>query len=371
MLGLNNPIKANEYHLRKSINWILYAQQITQDGGVSYGYSIINGWAHSYPETSGYIIPTLLDYYKVYGDQACLKVGREITEWLISIQYKNGGFRGDTVEKRKPPSIFNTGQIIFGLLRAYDKFNEKKYLTSAIKAGEFLCINQEKEGYWTRYCYQKKTFTYNVRTAWALLELFLRTKERKFKEAAVSNLNWAKTQITKRYWFKNNDYDTPFVKNPLLHFLSYTIRGFLESGLILNDKSLKEIAFNGSIKLLNFYEKNGKNGFLPARFNSKWESNVKHSCLTGDAQLSIIWLKLYQIYGEKRFLINAIRLNNYLKSKQLISKKFLEINGGITGSNPISGNYESYYIINWAVKFFCDSLLLEDVILKRNKPLRA
>lgn len=368
ILNIKNPIKSNEYHLQKAINWILYAQKITKDGGVSYGYSILDGWAQSYPETSGYIIPTLLNYYEAYGDHTCLKVSREIAEWLLSIQYENGAFQGDTVEKSKSSTIFNTSQIIFGLLKAYEKFNEVKYLNSAIKAGVFLCINQEKTGCWIKYCYQGKPHTYNVRTAWALLELYLLTKEPKFKEAAVLNLNWAKTQITKSYWFKNND--TVSIKNPLLHFLSYTIRGFLESGLILNDESFKEIAFNTSIKLLDFYEKKNKNGFLHARFNSKWESNVNYSCLTGDAQLSIIWLKLYQIHGDKRFLINAIRLNNFLKSGQLITKRFKEIDGGIKGSDPIWGDYRSYYVINWAVKFFCDSLLLEDDILKNNISLR-
>ena len=81
-------------------------------------------------------------------------------------------------------------------------------------------------------------------------------------------------------------------ENPFLHFIAYTIRGFLESGLILEDKSLIRIALKSSLMLLDYYI---KHQYLPATFNSNWESIDSYSCLTGNAQLSIIWLKLYHI----------------------------------------------------------------------------
>ena len=135
--------------------------------------------------------------------------------------------------------------------------------------------------------------------------------------------------------------------------------------MILGDDSLKNISFNAASKLLYRYKNVKMKGFLPARFDTNWESNASYSCLTGNAQLAIIWLKIYEMTKDKQFLINAIKLNKFLKSKQLINKRYQEITGGIKGSDPIWGAYRSYYVINWAVKFFCDSLLLEDEILKK------
>lgn len=357
---INNPIRSNDFHLQKAIDWLIRAQQINNNGGVSYGYSLLYGWECSYPETSGYIIPTFLDYYHILKNNLYLNVAKEITDWLCHIQLKNGGFQGDTVEKNKPPEIFNTGQIIFGLIRAYKEFKEEQYLNCAIKAGDFLVNNQEQDGNWIKYCYKNVSHTYNVRTAWALLELFLITDKNKYQEAAIKNLKWALKQKNENYWFNNND--TVSIKRPLLHFLCYTFDGFLESGIILGDESLKQVTLNSALKLLNYYE---KNGILPARFNNNWESNENYNCLTGDAQLSIIWLKLYEIYRDKNLLINAVNLNKYLKSKQLISNKFKEIDGAIKGSDPIWGDYRPYYVLNWAAKFFCDTLILESKIMAK------
>jgi hypothetical protein len=43
-------------------DWILRAQDnsVTADGGVAAYYSLRTGWSSSYPETTGYIVPTLL-----------------------------------------------------------------------------------------------------------------------------------------------------------------------------------------------------------------------------------------------------------------------------------------------------------------------
>ncbi len=173
----------------------------------------------------------------------------------------------------------------------------------------------------------------------------------------MKNLNWALKQKNKNFWFKNNIF---FVnENPLLHFISYTIRGFLEAGIIMEDDSLKQVALEASLKLLNYYK---KYGILLACFNSNWVSHDFYSCLTGVAQLSIIWLKLYEIYKNKKFLVNAIKLNNYLKSKQVIDNRYKDIDGAIKGSDPIWGTYMNFLFPNWATKFFCDALLLENKI---------
>jgi len=181
---------------------------------------------------------------------------------------------------------------------------------------------------------------------------------KKIQKAAIKNLNWALKQSNKNFWFYNNSFKAK--KSPLLHCISYTLRGFLEAGIILENKTFIHVALNASLKLLNYYE---KNKILPARFNSNWESYDFYSCLTGNVQLSIIWLKLYQLCKEKRFLINAIKLNNYLKLKQVLNSRNINIEGAIKGSDPIWGWYNPFGYPSWATKFFCDALMLEDLIL--------
>jgi len=52
--------------IKEGIGWLERAQDssLTHDGGVARHYSLIDGWGSSYPETTGYIIPTILEYAK-------------------------------------------------------------------------------------------------------------------------------------------------------------------------------------------------------------------------------------------------------------------------------------------------------------------
>ena len=63
-LGLRRSIMVAERVLHEVIDWLCRAQDhsASADGGVARDYSLIHGWATSYPETTGYIIPTFLAY---------------------------------------------------------------------------------------------------------------------------------------------------------------------------------------------------------------------------------------------------------------------------------------------------------------------
>jgi hypothetical protein len=52
-----------------SLRWLARAQDCSasRDGGVSRHYSLLTGWATSYPETTGYIVPTMLDNAPEFG----------------------------------------------------------------------------------------------------------------------------------------------------------------------------------------------------------------------------------------------------------------------------------------------------------------
>ena len=59
------PMKTgdDEIHLRATIHWLENAIE-NGKGGVSSHYSLLKGkWLNPFPETTGYIIPTIFDYH--------------------------------------------------------------------------------------------------------------------------------------------------------------------------------------------------------------------------------------------------------------------------------------------------------------------
>ncbi len=351
---INTKVQSNHYHIKKGISWLLYAQEITPDRGISQGYHLLKGWLPSYPETSGYIIPTLLDFHHfIETNNKILNICEEIADWECSLQLKNGAFQAKMIDNRFISYIFDTGQILLGLIKAYKEFNDRKYIQSAERAGNFLVKNQNSDGNWITYTFQNVSNTYNVRNAWILLELFEITKNETYKKAAIRNIDWTLTQMKSNYWFeKVNNFG-----NPLTHFLAYTLRGLLESGIILKDGNLIDVCLRSSRKALNYFKRSNS---FPATFNETWKSRDKYSCLTGNAQFSIIWLKMSKELDKEEFFLYAKKMNQLLKQTQILKSSCSDIDGAIKGSNPIWGKYARFMFPNWATKFFCDALILEE-----------
>ena len=105
--------------------------------------------------------------------------------------------------------------------------------------------------------------------------------------------------------------------------------------------------------------------FMAGEFDACWKSDMNYSCLTGDAQVAGVWLKLFEAEGDVRFLNAALKLNDYVKTTQHLHSLHPGIRGGIKGSHPIYGRYTSFGFPNWAAKFFVDSLILEEQIMSR------
>src|SRR5512134_3377654 len=61
-LGWRSTPKSSRQHLDAAIQWICRAHDRCHGQGVSLGFSLLHGWLPPYPETTGYIIPTLFDY---------------------------------------------------------------------------------------------------------------------------------------------------------------------------------------------------------------------------------------------------------------------------------------------------------------------
>jgi hypothetical protein len=74
--------------------------------------------------------------------------------------------------------------------------------------------------------------------------------------------------------------------------------------------------------------------------------------------MSCVWLRLFEVTGDLRYLNAALKMNEMLK--QLVPLRGGRgIIGGVSGSYPIWGRYQPFRYISWGCKFFADALLLE------------
>ncbi|MFA5811623.1 MAG: hypothetical protein WC956_04760 [bacterium] len=345
----------NHAHLQCAMEWLCRAQDITIDGGVSAGYSILHGWQPSHRETTGYIIPTFFDYARYSGDRSYSDRALRMAGWELSVQLKNGAIPYGAEVGNLEPLVFDTGQVIFGWLRAYEETGNVEYLGAAKNAGKWLCSVMDKDGCWRQHVFNGVPHAYNTRVSWALLELFRLSGENMYRDAAIRNIEWTLDNQLKNGWFRY----CAFLENenPITHTIAYTIRGILESGLALDSNQYIARATVAADALLNEQKSDGS---LRGVYDSDWQSTVRWSCLTGNAQMSIIWLTLYQLTKETRYLEAARLANRYLRGMQNINARNANIRGAISGSYPIWGGYNPFAYQNWMTKFFVDALLLEE-----------
>ncbi|HXQ77105.1 MAG TPA: hypothetical protein VN797_02805, partial [Gemmatimonadaceae bacterium] len=75
--------------------WLCRAQDcsLSRDGGVARHFSLVSGWSESYPEITGYIIPTMLSVADIRGEPRLRERARRMVDWLTSIQLPDGGFQ--------------------------------------------------------------------------------------------------------------------------------------------------------------------------------------------------------------------------------------------------------------------------------------
>jgi hypothetical protein len=357
--GVTRPC-SNRTHLDQTIAWIKRAQDATPDDGVSQTYLVkYRHWANSYPETTGYIIPTFYDYAALCGDQDARDRARRMADWECKIQLPGGGVVAGALGDSDQPTVFNTGQVLFGWIRAFTEAGDERYREAAVRAASWLRDVQDADGCWRKFgspMTSRDINLYNTRSAWGMAEVHRITGEQGFLDAAVRNLEWALTQQQPNGWFPHNCLQND--AQPFVHTIAYAMRGFLEVGDCTGREDFLDAAIKVGDALLRALP---ENGFLPGRFDPAWRPTVKWSCLTGNAQIAVNWGRLYQITGEARFQQAVTQINRFTKSTQKLTGP-PEERGGIKGSHPIDGRYHPWQYPNWAAKFFADALMMEQTI---------
>lgn len=349
--------------LQLAARWLCEAQDrsASRDGGVARDFSLVHGWATSYPETTGYIVPTFLELAaRGYGD-TYRERAQTMLDWLVRIQMPDGAFQGGKIDSRPVrPVAFNTGQILLGLAAGQREFN--LYEQPMHRAAQWLVDNQDQDGAWRRGASpfaRSGDKTYDTHIAWGLLEADRVAPGRGYAEAALANVRWTLGRQQANGWIADCCLSDP--SRPLSHTLGYALRGILEAYRHGQDRQLLDAAKSTANGLLGALR---PDGFLPGRFTRDWSPAVPWSCLTGTAQVSWCWLYLHVVTGESRYLDGAVAANEFLR-RTVSSSGPLEVRGAVKGSFPVDGDYVRLAFPNWAAKFLIDSLLLEQDVAGR------
>lgn len=358
LMGLSRqPALTDDEHLRALIDWLCRAQDQRNGqpdaGSVSAGWSFEDGWLQGYPETSGYIVETFLAATELLPRHDLRQRAGRIVDWELSIQNPDGSFPGHFGESGSRPVIFNTGQIMHGMVAGYLDLQRDECLEAAIRAAGWMIASQDEDGCWRRNVHNGVPHTYNTRAAWALLRTGLAANEPRIVDAARRNIDWALAQQTGSGWFRTNGFTAEQI--PFTHTIAYAIRGILECGVLLDEPRYVDAALKAARGLA---ARQRADGFLAGTYDDGWVPSASYCCLTGVAQSALNWLRADQHTGNSEFSMVVDRGLDYLKRNHRIIGSGVPEDGGVAGSAPIWGRYSMFEYPNWAAKFFADALLI-------------
>jgi len=288
---------------REAISWI--KNNTIKDEGIVITSKVVK----SYPEVTGYLIPTLIDAKE-------FELAKQYADFLVSVQRPNGAFAGPDGREY----VFDAGQALRGLVAASQKWDYFKL--SAIKTADYIVSCTEDNGKIPAIYNGAPSENIHVFVLPALMQASRVFGIQKYADSAKKSALYYKS--------------VPNIlnENTMIHFLAYILDGFIDLGQ-------KEFVYETVKKIFSRQNLNGKINAYP---------NVNWSCSTGVAQLAIIAYKL-GLKGEgDRALEYMCNLQNF--------------SGGFFGSYGLMARYFRSEEISWANKFFIDAVILKKIINK-------
>ncbi|GAB4491581.1 MAG: hypothetical protein OHK0019_12010 [Saprospiraceae bacterium] len=341
-----------EWHRRTdaALAWLRRSIEVTGGQGSSHSWSPLFGWAKSYPETTGYLVETLLDYAALKQDDSLQTLASQCVNWLVSIQLPSGAFPGLLVGHKKP-SVFNTAMILFGLSRETSSPSAKESLERAV---DWLVSTLEPDFSWRKHSYVPGfTPSYYSRAVWGVLQanqiLQNPENEEKMRHALHFYAQRFLPNAAVRDWGFWPD------KLAFTHTMAYTYEGFLESALLLGEGEILPKIVASGVRFLEIKTQAGNR--TAGRYDERWRGDYSFLCVTGNCQFSVFFHRLWERTGEDKFRCAA---NSFLS--EILDFQYLGKNrnrfGALPGSAPVWGPYLRFRYPNWGVKFFLDAMRL-------------
>lgn len=345
-------------HLEAAITFITRSIEHCNGRASSKAYMIGKGWLPPYRETTGYIIPTLLDLAEHLGRPELASTAERMGDWLSEVQEPSGGFIEHDLRQDTKPVVFNTGQILHGFNALILRRSRQDLVSNARRAGDFLVASADETGSFVLNEHFDMAHAYNVRSAWALLTLGRLLGEKRYEDVALANADWTVAQQNSNDFFLHNTFQPG--RNPNTHGIAYVLQGLIEIHCISGRELYLAAVRRTAEQIATVYSNKRR---LVSEIGENWESLSSHLCLTGLAQLAIVFFRLYALDGDKRYLDLGNNLLNDVAATQNVTSPGKPHYGGIKGSLPIYGRYAPLQYPNWATKFFIDALLAKQAAI--------
>lgn len=347
------PWARYQSHFCGAVDWLARSER--RSGGSAAHYAPILGWSQAYPETTGYIIPTLLDASRRLGDEAIHAGAVRFGEWLLGIQNADGSWNGGTHPPRVArPSVFNTGQILKGMLALSRSTGEARWLDAGRRGASWLASGMGADGLWSGGDYRARgTPSYYTHVLWPMLAVAKECGDTTTSDLVVRGLR----SIVGRRRPNGVIAGWSFSEGAaaFTHTIAYTIRGIQECALLLEDDGIFDSVSEALDHLVRRSELRG--GALPGEFDEDWNATGAYVCLTGNAQVAFCVLLQEARTPDLRLVSAAARMVDFVCSKQRLRSAIAGIRGGVGGSYPLHGAYMRWRYPNWAAKYLCDAIM--------------
>ena len=380
-------------HIRLALDWLAATHaEVDQKGfptkfNVKYSY----GLGPSYPETTGYTLNTLLtmlrnwdQFVEISGEKAhspsksrIATLTRNSFDWLKSIQFENGAWTGGhaALHNYGTPSVFNTGQILLGMVDVYRSTGGE-----VAEVAEFQSVDREdlkqrchKAAHWlkdqlaedgsfkTEFAYTETPLTYYSRSMYGALNTAVFLEDEDLLKGIRPHYDWVTSMQEPSGWINNWGFEQDWA---VMHRISYTLRGMVEAAIRYEDEKYLEVVLKGIDFLLQTdlkgftYAGNEVPEAIPS-YVSRQGKFRNELCPTGLSQLAIVLAKLpdsHRSEKHERLFQNIVDLTKRLQTRGFRNPL---MNGVLPGSYPLQGKYKSFDLLEWATKFFLDTLLIE------------
>jgi len=357
-------------HLAAAMEWLCRAQDAVGTGGVSGGYSWLDGWQDPYPETTGYIIPTFLAYADLCGLGAYADRAVRMGDWELKVQMLSGALPGG-IGLNDYPIVFNTGQVILGWTALYRRTGRQAFLDAAVAAAGWLASIQDADGKWSRHTFNQVPHAYHSRVAWPILEVWALTGRPELYQTAERNVQWVLSRAEPSGWFRDMGFRAGEL--PFTHTIAYTLDGLIECALRLREPAPQAVwaaVERACERILMGYERRKRDprgwpAMLPGILDDQWRGRAGYSCLTGNVQTALVFIRLFEHGGDARYLNAALKLIDQTRAAQPMRTSNPDIRGAVPGSFPIWGGYARLGFPNWSAKFLADALMAAETAVAR------
>jgi hypothetical protein len=346
---------SDDAHLRAAAGWLLQAQraagQGTDRGGYAHSFHLARGWQPAYPETTGYIIPSLHRAAIHFADDGPLADSlrasvAQAVSWLKRIQRPDGAI----ADLAGIPQVFDTGQVLLGFNYLAEHAPGLADMDALRQASRWLVAVQERDGSFVRHAYNGIPHSYYSRVGASLVAAGRIIGDKGVLDAGLANLAWTLRQQQAVGFFNHLSFDR---EPPFLHTMIYVVEGLLMGFAETGDEAYLDGARRFCAQLLDVSA-----GQVPfSQYNADFTPANRERCLTGVAQWAGVCLELAALRGDERYRAAAVQAIDYLKTRQIMATSDARLSGGLMGSDGPLGAYMRLAIPNWGIKFLIDALL--------------